>query len=177
MSKLGSIVVSGMLVALLGCPKENKSEPKKTTEPAPKTTPPATAVGEKPTPPTAGQGKMAHCPSMVAGAETMISDAPDAVIVTVTAPADNKQAVEEIRTRAKHLAEVSAKNPETPTHDGQGDGGGGLGNCPIVLADTTITSEDVANGSKLTVKPSKPDDLPKLKQAASERKAKLATPK
>ena len=36
-------------------------------------------------------------------------------------------------------------------HTGQGEGGGLLGRCPIVLKDTTITTADLPNGSKMTV--------------------------
>ncbi len=174
MSKLALTMASSVLVVLLcGCP--NKKQADKPAEPKPAT---ATAQPAQPAqaqaglPATAGQGKMMHCPSTVPGADTTIGDAPDAVVVTVTA-ANNEQAVTEIRSRAKHLAEVSVKNPSEVKHDGEGDGGGGLGNCPVVLADTSITAEDVPNGAKLTVKPSKPADLAKLKQAVTDRRAKL----
>jgi hypothetical protein len=169
MSKVRLTMASSVLAVLLfGCPKDKAAD--KPAQPKPATAqPPQAQTG---LPATAGQGKMMHCPSTVQGADTAIVDTPEAIVVTVTAQ-NNEQAVTEIRSRAKHLAEVSVKNPGEVKHDGEGDGGGGLGNCPIVLADTAITAEDVPNGSKLTVKPSKAEDLPKLKQAANDRKAKL----
>jgi hypothetical protein len=161
-------------LALLACPKKeaDKTPPAEKQPVAQQAQP--TPGAQAGLPATAGQGKMMHCPSTVEGAQTAISDAPDSVVVTVTGPDD--KAAGEIRARAKHLAEVSVKNPEQPKHDGEGDGGGGLGNCPIVLAGTTITAEDVPNGSKLTMKPAKADDLSKLKQAANDRKSKLGAP-
>lgn len=114
---------------------------------------------------------MANCPSTVEGASTAVQDAADSVVVTVTAGAE--AATTEIRTRAKHLAEVSVKNPTEIKHDKEGSGGGGLGNCPVVLADTTISSEDVPGGAKITVKPAKAEDLEKLKAATKERHAKM----
>jgi hypothetical protein len=159
--------------ALSGCPKEKPAEPKPNAPKAIAPTPPATPTATKSTT-TAGARHMANCPSSVAGASTAVSDIEGGVLVTVTAQGDGPAA--DIRSRAKHLAEVAIKNPTEIKHDGEGDGGGGLGNCPVVLADTTVTAEDVPGGSKITVKPTKPEDLAKLKQVARERASKLAAP-
>src|SRR5688572_17979088 len=111
----------------------------------------AGAAWAKP-PATVGKGNMAHCPTAVKGAKVEIKDGPSAVEITVTGKGD---AVEEIRKRAKHVADASKKDPEAVVHDGAGGGGGGLGRCEIVLKDTTVTSEDVEGGAKITVKPLK----------------------
>ncbi len=118
---------------------------------------------------------MANCPSSVEGATTKVEDAPDSVIVTITGAGE--PAIKEIRERAKHLAEVSVKVATEIKHSGEGEGGGGLGQCPVVLADTTITSEEVEGGAKVTVKPAKAEDLPKLAALAKERHSKLAPAK
>jgi hypothetical protein len=70
---------------------------------------------------------------------------------------------------------VSVKNPTEIKHSGEGEGGGGLGNCPVVLADTVVVSQDIPGGAKLTVKPTKPEDLAKLKEVSKDRAAKLGT--
>jgi hypothetical protein len=173
-SLLAALSFTTML--LVACPKEQEktnttAEPAKTT-----TTQPATGTTQPAANADAMQGsrKMANCPSMVEGAQTKIDDAAGAVVVTVTGTGP---AVDEIRARSKHLAEVSAKAPTEVKHTGEGEGGGGLGSCPIVLADTTITSEDVEGGAKLTVKPAKAEDLAKLSALAKERHAKMTAPK
>lgn len=140
-------------------------EPSKPTQPAQPAEPKAEA----------GHRKMANCPSSVEGATTKVEDAADAVVVTITGTAE--PAVKEIRERAKHLAEVSVKAPTEIKHSGEGEGGGGLGSCPVVLADTSITTEEVEGGAKVTVKPGKAEDLAKLQALAKERHAKLAAPK
>lgn len=133
--------------------------------------PAAEAGGDK-----AGARKMANCPCTVEGAKTEIADAADGVVVTVTG--QGEAAVSEIRARAKHLAEVAPKTPaDVVKHTGEGEGGGGLGNCPIVLADTTLTMEEVPGGAKLVVKPGKPEDLATLRAVVKDRHSKLAAPK
>jgi hypothetical protein len=180
------VALSISMVAVVACPKDQAktdttAEPAKT---AATSQPSGTVATSQPTGTSgtpaagdsamAGNRKMANCPSTVAGAMTKVDDAPDAVVVTVTGTGD---AVTEIRARSKHLAEVSAKAPAEVKHTGEGVGGGGLGNCPVVLADTTITSEEVEGGAKLTIKPANAADLGKLKALAKERHAKMAAPK
>jgi hypothetical protein len=98
----------------------------------------------------AGVKRMANCPSAVEGAKTAVKDAKDGVVVTVTGPNDK---VEEIRSRAKHAAEVGAKAEGSHVeHSGGGTGGGGLGHCPIVVeGDTKVAVKDVTGGVEVTV--------------------------
>ena len=64
----------------------------------------------------AGAQRMAHCPSAVEGAKTVIKDTKEGVLVTVTGPADK---VADIRSRAKHAADVAKKADGTKiTHTG-----------------------------------------------------------
>jgi hypothetical protein len=170
------LVLGVSMIGLLACPKEQATEKKvEQTTTGAQGTQPAVAPATNPANPTeqaaaAGNRKMANCPSMVAGATTRVDDAPEGVLVTVTGTGE---AVNEIRARGKHLAEVSMKAPTEVKHTGEGEGGGGLGNCPVVLADTTITSEDIEGGAKILVKPGKPEDLEKLRALARERHQKM----
>lgn len=113
-------------------------------------------------PSNVGGGHMQHCPTAVAGAKTVVADTPTGVEITVTS--QNPAKVAEIRDRAKHLAESAKAEPTSVLHNGAGHGGGGLGLCEVVLKDTTVTSEEVEGGAKISVKPNKPVDLEWLKK-------------
>ena len=125
----------------------------------------------------AGIGKMAHCPSAIAGTTTTLKNTKDGVSVTVTAKDD--AITKSIRERVAHLLEIS-KNPEAgaaaASHTGEGGGGGSIGRCPVVLKDTTLTAKDVPNGSQVDVKAKTAADVPKLQDEAKERAAKFQLP-
>jgi hypothetical protein len=127
------------------------------------------AFAKEPAGATVGGGKMQHCPTAVAGATTDIKDGKDGVEITVTAKDAAK--TEEIRKRAKHLADAAKNDPTSVVHNGEGHGGGGLGVCEVVLKDTTVTAEDVEGGSKIVVKPTKAVDLEWLKKETRARHA------
>jgi hypothetical protein len=119
-----------------------------------------------------GAHKMAHCPSAVEGAKTVVKDSKEGVVVTVTGTGDM---VKDIRDRAKHTAEI-AKLAEPPKveHNSEGKGGGGLGRCPIVVeGDTTVEVKDIDNGSEITVKAKK--DVPALQKEAKARAANFGS--
>ncbi|MDB4966989.1 MAG: hypothetical protein JWN44_2678 [Myxococcales bacterium] len=118
---------------------------------------------------TVGGGHMQHCPSSVAGAKTEIKDSKDGIEITVTSTDAAK--TEDIRKRAKHMVDSAKSDPTAVVHNGEGHGGGGLGLCEVVLKDTTVTSEDVDGGSKITVKPTKAVDLEWLKKETRSRHA------
>ena len=116
----------------------------------------------------AGTHRMAHCPSAVIGAKTVVKDTKDGVVVTVTGAGD---AIRDIRARAKHTAEI-AKMPDAPKaeHNSEGKGGGGLGRCPVVVeGDTTVDVKDIDGGSEITVKAKK--DVPALQKETKARAA------
>lgn len=98
----------------------------------------------------AGALRMVHCPSAVEGAKTTVKDTKDGVVVTIVGAADK---ADEIRTRAKHTADVAKKTPGSNLqHSGEGTGGGGVGRCPIVVeGDTTVDLKDVPGGVEATV--------------------------
>jgi hypothetical protein len=62
-------------------------------------------------------------------------------------------------------------------HTGDGHGGGGLGQCEVVLKDTVVTAQDVEGGSKITVKPVKAVDLEWLKKETHRRQAGMKSRK
>lgn len=128
------------------------------------------AMAKEPPPVNEGKGNMMHCPSAVPGAKTASADIKDGVELTVTA--DSETAVTEIRNRAKHLVEAAKMDPESVRHTGDGHGGGGVGQCPVVLKDTLVTADaSVKGGVRITVRPIKPVDLEWLRK---EVKARLA---
>lgn len=116
----------------------------------------------------AGAQRMAHCPSAVEGAKTAVKDTKEGVLVTVTGPADK---VAEIRSRAKHAADVAKKGDAAKiAHTGEGTGGGGLGRCPIVVeGDTTVDVKEIEGGVEVDVKSKK--DAAALQKEAKARAA------
>jgi TusA-related sulfurtransferase len=127
----------------------------------------------------AGAGKMAHCPSAIAGSNTTLKNTKDGVTVTVTGKDD--PTTKSIRERVAHLIEI-AKNPDAgasaavASHTGEGGGGGSIGRCPIVLKDTALVARDVPGGSQVDVKAKVPGDVPKLQAEAKERAQKFQLP-
>lgn len=120
----------------------------------------------------AGAQRMANCPSAVEGAKTAVKDTKEGVLVTVTGAGDK---VSEIRTRAKHLAEVAKKAEAAKIeHTGQGTGGGGLGRCPIVVeGDTTVDVKEIEGGVEVEVKSKK--DAAALQKEAKARAANFTS--
>src|SRR5262249_24613459 len=82
----------------------------------------------------------------------------------------------EIRERAKHLVDAAKQDPADVKHTGEGQGGGGLGRCPVVMKDTTIEVKDAPGGSLITVKPKNPADVPTIAKEAKQRSEAFAPP-
>lgn len=160
-------------LSLTGCPE---SKPEATPPPIAPTSPAAsiTTTPDAGAPVAAGPGvqRMAHCPSAATGARTVVKDATDGVVVTVTGPADQ---VGDIRARARHVAEVAKlSEPKKIEHTGKGTGGGGLGRCPIVLeGDTTVELKDVEAGVEITVTTKR--DVAALRRETRERAASFTS--
>ncbi|WP_394838807.1 hypothetical protein LVJ94_18105 [Pendulispora rubella] len=126
----------------------------------------------KPGAESAGQGKMAHCPSAVQGTKTTVKDTKDGVDVTVVAAkAKDADTEKEIRERAKALVEASKQDPASVHHTGSGTGGGGFGRCPVVLKDTTVTAKDTPGGTTFSVKASSATAVADLRKEAKSRSA------
>jgi len=111
---------------------------------------------------------MANCPSAVAGAATTVVDLADGVELTVTAR--DEWAQQEIRRRAQTQGEV-AWQPERGAieHTGLGTGTGRFGFCPGMLEGTTVDSELLPNGARITVRADRPSQIARLKQTTRER--------
>jgi TusA-related sulfurtransferase len=116
-------------------------------------------------------GKMAHCPDAVPGAKTVISDIPGGVQLTVTA-ADPAGATD-VRTRIQALLDAQKTQSGNVRHSGNGEGGGLLGRCPVVLKNTTVTAADVDSGSKITVMSKDPDEVDWLRRETRDREEDL----
>jgi TusA-related sulfurtransferase len=117
------------------------------------------------------KGGMSHCPAAVAGAKVEIKEIDNGVEVTVTA-ADAK-ATDEIKERAKTIAERAKGENTKPQHSGQGGGGGVMGRCPIVLGGTDVKVEDAPGGSKFTVTAKDKAEVDWLRRETKERQAAL----
>lgn len=165
------------LIASLGC-----DDPKPSGSGAPAssaTTAIASVKGPATAAPTAqaagaDRGKMVHCPSAVDGAVNDIKDVDGGIVVTVTAKDAAK--TKEIRDRAKFL--VDASKSETPgvSHNGSGQGGGALGRCPVVNRNTSVDSEDIEGGAKITVKPKNAAEVDWLRRESRERLKEIGEP-
>src|SRR5688572_12559726 len=128
----------------------NKPEPSK-GEPTPAPASPAGLVGG---------GRMQHCPTAVAGSTTTNNVTAEAdELMIVAKDAKDEKAAKDIVSDAKHLKEVAQKDPAQVKHTGEGEGGGGLGKCPVVLKDTHITITEIPGGAKIALKPMKPEQL------------------
>ncbi len=156
--------------ALAACHKPQTDAPPPPAAPAA----PVVSAAPLPTAPVATSGKMSHCPSSVAGANSVVENTPTGVAVTVTA--GDPAATAEIRARATFLAS-SASNDATPiTHNGTGEGGGVFGRCPVVMRDTKVDVADVPGGSKLSVTPRDAKEQDWLRREARSRLAELEAP-
>lgn len=122
----------------------------------------------------APQGKMAHCPSIVTGANTVIKDVEGGVMLTVIAK--DAANVADIRARAKFLAESAKNMAPDIKHTGGGEGGGTFGRCPVVMRNTAVEAKEVEGGSELTVKPKDTKELDWLRRESRERLAEIGNP-
>ncbi len=167
-TRLGIFAVLGVLVVAVvaGCKPQGAAP-----------TPDASTVSAPPPlPPTAGDPKLAHCPSAVAGTNTSIKDADGGIQLTVTARDDtDTAAINEIRTRAAFYVDA-AKKVADAVHNGSGDVGGMFGRCPIVMRDTALTSTDVPAGSSVTIVARDPKETDWLRRESRSRVDELAAP-
>lgn len=165
-SALAALVVAGVSFSL-GC--ESKPAPAASSEAASSARPAASVAA--PALSGAPMGKMANCPNLVEGSATAIKEVEGGVELTVTAK--DEAGTKEIRSRAKHLAEVSKEEVPSVKHNGGGHGGGQFGRCPVVARNTVVTVDDVEGGARLTVKPKDPTEIDWVRREARERQAEL----
>lgn len=169
-----ALVFVGIGLVAMGC----KDKPAPAPEPAPSAsaTPPPVASAPPPaaSASVAPMGKMAHCPSTVAGAKTAITDTADGVEITVTGA--DAAAAQEIRARSAFLVSASKNDAQPLVHNGSGEGGGIFGRCPVVMRNTTLAVTDIDGGSKLVVTPRDAKERDWLRREARSRNDELAMP-
>jgi TusA-related sulfurtransferase len=103
----------------------------------------------------------------VTGAKTGIKDVPGGVELTITST--DAPAVADIRARIASLIDSQKNQGSNVKHTGNGEGGGLLGRCPIVLKETTVAAADVDNGSKVTVTMKDPTEVDWLRRETRDR--------
>jgi TusA-related sulfurtransferase len=114
---------------------------------------------------------MAHCPNAVTGAKTTIEDVPGGVALTITGA--DAQGTADVRARIAALIDAQKNQGSNIKHTGNGEGGGLLGRCPIVLKETTIAAADVDKGSKVTVTIKDPQEVDWLRRETRDREEDL----
>jgi hypothetical protein len=127
------------------------------------------AWGADKAPPKFQKDTTMDCPAHVVGAKVVLTDIPGGIKVSVTSKEDFD--VKRIRTYAAYMVAASNANAGEdalifPKRTGQRSQF-----CPIVLADTIITSTDVPGGAELSVKPKDPSKVADLR-AKSRKKEK-----
>ncbi len=132
---------------------------------------PAPSASAAPSASVGASGKMAHCPDAVPGAKTAISDVAGGVQLIVTAT--NATATADLRARLQALLDAQKTQSGNVRHSGNGEGGGLLGRCPVVLKNTTVTAADVDTGSKITVLSKDPDEVDWLRRETRDREEDL----
>lgn len=116
--------------------------------------------------------RMPHCPSVVAGADTLVSEVPGGVELRITAPGD---AANEIRTRSTFLA--TASDETRGEHRGNGGGRAQFGRCPVVMRNTKVVTREIPGGAALVVTPLHPSEVEWLRREVESRSAQLSAPK
>lgn len=104
----------------------------------------------------AGPQRLAQCPSAVPGANTIITDTQGTVVVTVASRDD--ATIKQIRERAKYITDLVAKDAKEVKRLGDVKPGEGVGRCPLVLNDVTLTVTEIPLGAKIVMKPDDAED-------------------
>ena len=162
------------LAFVAGCDSCSKtSAPEAPAAPSVASSAPAPSASSAPAPSASvgASGKMAHCPDAVPGAKTAISDVAGGVQLTVTAT--DAAAAADVRARIQALLDAQKTQTGSVRHSGNGEGGGLLGRCPVVLKDTTVTAATVDSGSKITVLAKNPTEVDWLRRETRDRQEDL----
>jgi TusA-related sulfurtransferase len=163
-----------VLANLAGCDScASSSAPAASTTPSVSASAPATSASSAPAPSAsvASSGKMAHCPDAITGAKTAIRDVDGGVELTVTAADPSAQA--DVKARIQALLDAQKNQNPNVRHSGNGEGGGLLGRCPVVLKDTMVTAAPVASGSVITVLSKQPNEVDWLRRETRDREEDL----
>jgi hypothetical protein len=136
------------------------------------TSPPPPPAAPKPESLLTGRREhgMRHCPSSVPGSMTRSVATKDGVDVFVTAgdPAAQRQILALAQTHTR-IANPSG----LPTHDGNHNGPGTIGYCPIIHANTLVTVDDAPGGAVIHVTTADKTQREALRKATADRVAQL----
>lgn len=122
--------------------------------------------------PAAQAERMPHCPNVVPGATTVVSEVPEGVELRIVAEGDG---IGEVRKRAAFLS--TAADATRGKHNGGGVGAAQFGRCPVVMRNTKLDVREIPGGAAVVVKPSDTAELAWLRREVEERSAQLAAPK
>ena len=142
------------LALLAGCDSCNKSP-----------------AADNPAAPSVASVAPAHCPDAVPGAKTAITDVAGGVQLTVTS--SDAATTADIRARIQALLDAQKNQSGSVRHSGNGEGGGLLGRCPVVLKDTTVNAIPVDSGSQITVLAKDPAEVDWLRRETRDREEDL----
>jgi TusA-related sulfurtransferase len=163
------------LALLAGCDScDEKSNPTPVASASASAMPPPASASAPPAASSATlapSGKMAHCPDAVTGAKTAIKDVSGGVELTITAA--DAAATADIRTRIAALVESQKNAGASVKHTGNGEGGGLLGRCPVVLKNTALTTVDVEGGARVTITAKDPLEVDWLRRETRDREEDL----
>ncbi len=173
--KLTTAFAAMILVASIGCKKEDKGAAKD----ADKDKPDPTAAKADPEPPKkeakqnpAMLNDMKNCPSAVKGATTEVAKSKDGKAITVTVTAGDAATIAEVQKRGAALVKSAATDAKEITHTGTGTGGG-LGKCPVVLSGTKVAAANNDKGVVVTVTPDDTSKFDGIHTMSAERAASM----
>jgi TusA-related sulfurtransferase len=118
--------------------------------------------------------EMRNCPSAVAGARTVSRRTPDGVQLMITA--DQPAAQQRIITLARLQAGFSQPIYQLPPHTGMHSGPGTVGRCPVVHANTIVTTQTLPRGAVVNVRARDRAKVPELQAKVEERVGTLRQP-
>ena len=116
---------------------------------------------------------MQNCPAAVTGATTRSSNTPFGVDLTITA--DDPASQRRIAELAALHERMGDPDGAAMRHTGLHGGPGGLGHCPVIHADTTVTFTRIRRGAVIHLRALLPSDVPRVQTIVAERLAYVAS--
>ena len=115
---------------------------------------------------------MTNCPTAVKGAVTKAVNTEFGVDLTITAddPASQRRIVE---LAARH-EQIGDPDGSVPPHTGLHGGPGGIGHCPVIHDETTVTFTRLRRGVVIHLRALLPSDVARVQSIVNSRLAALA---
>ena len=122
--------------------------------------------------PGALEHSMANCPTAVRGAVTRAVNTEFGVDLTITAddPASQRRILE---LAARH-EQIGDPDGSAPRHTGRHGGPGGIGHCPVIHDETTVTFTRLRRGAVIHLRALLPSDVARVQSIVNSRLAALA---